>query len=94
MVRQNPVEPGEENARLQLEAEKEADRLVVHAGQHLQDIVTTLVAALERFQVARRAEDFVVQVDDKREQSEYGKFAWITDLDGNRIELWEPPSGT
>ena len=35
-----------------------------------------------------------VQIDDKREVSEYGKFAWITDLDGNRIELWEPPPGT
>lgn len=35
-----------------------------------------------------------VSVDDKREQSEYGKFAWIADLDGNRIELWEPPSET
>jgi predicted enzyme related to lactoylglutathione lyase len=22
---------------------------------------------------------------------EYGKFAWIMDLDGNKIELWEPP---
>jgi len=35
-----------------------------------------------------------VQVDDKRENSEYGRFAWITDPDGNRIELWEPPAGT
>jgi predicted enzyme related to lactoylglutathione lyase len=22
----------------------------------------------------------------------YGKFAWITDCDGRRIELWEPPA--
>jgi predicted enzyme related to lactoylglutathione lyase len=21
----------------------------------------------------------------------YGKFAWIMDLEGNKIELWEPP---
>ena len=27
----------------------------------------------------------------KREDSEYGKFAWISDPEGNRIELWEPP---
>jgi len=26
------------------------------------------------------------------EGSEYGKFAWIKDGEGNRIELWEPPS--
>jgi predicted enzyme related to lactoylglutathione lyase len=24
-------------------------------------------------------------------QEEYGKFAWIMDPEGNRIELWEPP---
>jgi D-3-phosphoglycerate dehydrogenase / 2-oxoglutarate reductase len=22
---------------------------------------------------------------------EYGKFAWITDIEGNKIELWQPP---
>ena len=27
----------------------------------------------------------------KVEKSQYGLFAWITDPDGNRIELWEPP---
>ena len=26
---------------------------------------------------------------DKTEDSEYGKFAWVTDPDGNKIELWE-----
>ncbi len=31
-----------------------------------------------------------VQVD-KVEEYDYGKFAWITDPEGNRIELWEPP---
>jgi len=28
---------------------------------------------------------------DKAEDSEYGKFAWVTDPDGNKIELWEEP---
>lgn len=32
-----------------------------------------------------------VQVDDKVEEHEYGKFGWITDPEGNRVELWEPP---
>jgi len=32
-----------------------------------------------------------VQVDDKVDESEYGKFAWIMDPEGNRIELWQPP---
>jgi predicted enzyme related to lactoylglutathione lyase len=32
-----------------------------------------------------------VTVDPKREDHEYGRFAWIMDPEGNRIELWEPP---
>lgn len=28
---------------------------------------------------------------EKREDSDYGRFAWIIDPEGNRIELWEPP---
>jgi predicted enzyme related to lactoylglutathione lyase len=31
-----------------------------------------------------------VTIDPKREDYEFGKFAWITDPEGNRIELWEP----
>lgn len=27
---------------------------------------------------------------DKTEDYDYGRFAWITDPEGNRIELWEP----
>ena len=33
------------------------------------------------------------QVDDKVDESEYGKFGWVIDPDGNKIELWEPPEG-
>lgn len=32
-----------------------------------------------------------VDVDPKVEDTDYGRFAWITDPEGNRIELWEPP---
>ena len=32
-----------------------------------------------------------VQIDPKREDADYGRFAWIIDPEGNRIELWEPP---
>jgi predicted enzyme related to lactoylglutathione lyase len=31
-----------------------------------------------------------VQVDDRVEEYEYGSFGWVTDPEGNRIELWEP----
>lgn len=32
-----------------------------------------------------------VTVDDRIEESEFGKFGWAVDPEGNRIELWEPP---
>lgn len=31
-----------------------------------------------------------VTVMDKIEEYDYGKFGWVVDLDGNKIELWEP----
>jgi predicted enzyme related to lactoylglutathione lyase len=30
---------------------------------------------------------------DKVDDSEYGKFGWVLDPDGNKLELWEPPPG-
>ena len=32
-------------------------------------------------------------VDDKVDESEYGKFGWVMDPEGNRVELWQPPPG-
>jgi len=31
-----------------------------------------------------------VEIDPKREDYDYGRFAWIMDPEGNRIELWQP----
>ncbi len=28
------------------------------------------------------------------QDSEYGKFGWVMDPDGNKVELWEPPAVT
>ena len=33
-----------------------------------------------------------VEVDPRVEEYDYGRFAWIMDPEGNRIELWEPPA--
>jgi predicted enzyme related to lactoylglutathione lyase len=33
------------------------------------------------------------EVDAKVEESEYGKFGWVMDPEGHRIELWQPPDG-
>lgn len=32
-----------------------------------------------------------VRIDPNREDYEYGRFAWIWDPEGNRVELWQPP---
>jgi len=44
---------------------------------------------LDALLAALRAEG--VWIDEKREDAPYGRFAWIMDPEGNRIELWEPP---
>jgi catechol 2,3-dioxygenase-like lactoylglutathione lyase family enzyme len=31
-----------------------------------------------------------VRIDPKREDHDYGRFAWVYDPDGNKIELWQP----
>jgi predicted enzyme related to lactoylglutathione lyase len=30
---------------------------------------------------------------DKIDDSEYGKFGWVIDPEGNKVELWQPPAG-
>jgi predicted enzyme related to lactoylglutathione lyase len=48
------------------------------------DDIHALVAAL-------KAEG--CNVLEKIDESEYGKFAWVIDPEGNKGELWEPPAG-
>ena len=38
----------------------------------------------------QQLKDEGVEVDEKTEQYDYGRFGWIMDPEGNRIELWEP----
>ena len=33
-------------------------------------------------------------VDEKIDESEYGKFGWVIDPEGNKLELWQPPEGS
>lgn len=47
-----------------------------------------IVDNLEELLRQLRAEG--VTVEERVEEYDFGKFAWITDPDGNRIELWEP----
>lgn len=47
--------------------------------------VTDLEAMLDQLR------DAGAEVDDRIEDSEYGRFGWATDPEGVRFELWQPP---
>jgi predicted enzyme related to lactoylglutathione lyase len=49
------------------------------------------VADLAALLAALRAEG--CNVLDKTEDSEYGKFGWVIDPEGQKVELWQPPQG-
>jgi predicted enzyme related to lactoylglutathione lyase len=48
------------------------------------DDLTALLAALRKEGC---------NVLDKIDDSEYGKFGWVIDPEGNKVELWQPPTG-
>lgn len=48
------------------------------------------VADLHALLAALKAEG--CQVVDKLDESEYGKFGWVMDPEGNKVELWQPPA--
>ena len=47
--------------------------------------VRDLDALLEQLRTAG------VEVDERVEEHEFGRFGWAIDPEGNRFELWEPP---
>ena len=49
------------------------------------------VEDLHALLAALRAEG--VRVEERVEESEYGKFGWVMDPEGNKLELWQPPDG-
>jgi predicted enzyme related to lactoylglutathione lyase len=55
-----------------------------HAPFMINYIVDDLDALLERLKQEG------VKIDAKRMNESYGRFAWIYDVDGNKIELWQP----
>jgi predicted enzyme related to lactoylglutathione lyase len=54
-------------------------------------MVNYRVADLHAVVTALRAEG--CNVLDEIDESEYGKFAWVIDPEGNKVELWQPPAG-
>ena len=55
-----------------------------HAPFMINYIVDDLDALLDRLKQEG------VKIDPKRMNESYGRFAWIYDMDGNKIELWQP----
>ena len=49
------------------------------------------VADLAALLAALRSEG--CNVLEKTDDSEYGKFGWVIDPEGNKVELWQPPEG-
>lgn len=54
-------------------------------------MVNYRVADLAALLDALRAEG--CNVLDKTDDGDYGKFGWVIDPEGNKVELWEPPPG-
>ena len=49
------------------------------------------VADLQALLRALRSEG--CNVLEKTDDSDYGKFGWVMDPEGNKVELWQPPAG-
>ncbi|MCB9737566.1 MAG: VOC family protein [Deltaproteobacteria bacterium] len=54
-------------------------------------MVNYRVADLAALLAALRAEG--CDVLDKTDDSDFGKFGWVIDPEGNKVELWQPPDG-
>ena len=54
-------------------------------------MVNYRVADLHALLKALRSEG--CNVLEKVDESEYGKFGWVMDPEGNKVELWQPPPG-
>lgn len=54
-------------------------------------MVNYRVADLHALLQALRTEGCTVL--DATDESEFGKFGWVIDPEGNKVELWEPPTG-
>ena len=62
-------------------------------GQGPQDFMVNFRVADLRSLLHRLREEGCA-VDDRVEEIEQGLFGWVTDPEGNRIELWQPAAGS
>lgn len=61
------------------------------APSHAPFMVNYRVEDVRALVAALKAEG--CNVLDKIDDSEYGKFGWVIDPEGNKVELWQPPTG-
>ena len=69
-------------------AAEEGDQL---APSHAPFMINYRVEDLHALIAALKAEG--CNVLEKIDDSEYGKFGWVMDPEGNKVELWQPPAG-
>lgn len=58
------------------------------ANENQQFMLNFRVTNLDELLAELKTEGVVI--DEKRMDESYGKFAWVYDPEGNKIELWEP----
>lgn len=63
----------------------------IFASSSASFVLNYRVADLNALLAALRDEG--CNVLDKVDESEFGKFGWVIDPEGNKVELWEPPPG-
>jgi predicted enzyme related to lactoylglutathione lyase len=83
----SPDGPGASGATIWSVFEEGSDYFAHSSARFM---VNYIVKDLHAVLAALRSEG--CNVDTKTEESEHGKFGWVMDPEGNRIELWEPPS--
>lgn len=84
-------------------ADDNSDRAGTTAWNLFKDDTSYFAPSTSSFMVNYRVEDLDAllaklreegcNVDANVQDSEYGKFGWVMDPEGNRVELWQPPKG-
>ena len=81
--------PWEQEAGTMAFAPSKAD--TDYYGKEQQFMLNFRVSDLDKFLGELKAAG--VKIDVKTMDESYGKFAWVYDPDGNKIELWQPVRG-
>ena len=67
---------------------------VVLLEDHLSRWIVFMIQGAGQPQNTRRFGSSHIPTEIDGEASEYGKFGWVMDPEGNKVELWQPPPGS